>query len=335
MQSNWWFVPELLNDELTDLVLPPNKVLEGSQELKKASPLTVYLHSVYIATSKDPSGLWKNREGNSNDLFITSIHKTGSSPKVQRIHYYKEREPINKLYSNFFDSVIFSTNDFTYERILVNIQIFDIDSYDKYRDILTTISGMSNSAATSFPALSPYTAYAALAIPGVNGILNLVDTLNEHDPILNDSLRLEITTPMTGSTILQTGNFVYFNLPQEDGLKMNSMKNIIENDGKIFSGCDYAVISVQNKEIAEINEWEKDQKAAKLMSELQGKGSSGKAGIEFLRDTMDGYSNFKKLQRILELEGKKKAGQQITTEEETILKKYTKDPNLIPFLPKE
>lgn len=332
MQSNWWFVPELLNDQLTDLVLPPNKLLEGAQEIKKASPLTVYLHSVYIATSKDPSGLWKNRVGNSNDLFITSIHKTGSGPKVQRIHYYKEGEPINKIYSNFFDSVIYSTNDFTYDRILISIQVYDIDNYDKYKNILTAISGMSSNVATSFPALSPYT---GLAIPGLNGLLGLVDTLNEHDPILNDSLRIEITVPMTGSTILQTGSFVYFNLPQVEGLKMNSMKNIIDKDGNIFSGCDYAVISIQNKEIAEINEWEKDEKAAKLMSELQGKGSSGKAAVEFLRDTMDGYSNFKKLQRIRELEDKKKSGQEITKEEKDILQKYKQDPNIIPFLPKE
>jgi len=34
-------------------------------------------------------------------FFISSNHKIGSTPKVQRIHYYKDREPINKLYSSF------------------------------------------------------------------------------------------------------------------------------------------------------------------------------------------------------------------------------------------
>jgi hypothetical protein len=74
-------------------------------------------------------------------------------------------------------------------------------------------------------------------------ILNLIDQINEHDKIIDDTLRLEIAQPNIGSVILQTGNFIYFNLPQKEGLKFDSTKKIVNENGDSFTGCDYAVIS--------------------------------------------------------------------------------------------
>lgn len=327
MSSNWWFVPEILADGLNDLIPLQDQPINGSKEIKKASSLTVYLHSVFIVTSKDPSGRFKNRPGNTNDLFIVTNHKTGNTVTVQRIHYFKERQPINQLYSNFFDSVVYSTNDFKNDSFNLKVQVYDIDSYDKYREVLSAISGMGGSVAVNFPALSPYT---AIAVPGANGILNLVDTINQHDQIIDDTLRLEITEPNVGSTILQTGNFIYFKQPQNVGLKFDTSKRVVDTNGELFTQCDYFVISIKNIEIQEINEWEKDQKAAKLLSELQGKGSSGKAAVEFVKDTMDGYANFQKLQRIQAIMNK----QNPTPEETALLSKLKQDPVLAPFLPK-
>jgi hypothetical protein len=206
------------------------------------------------------------------------------------------------LFSNFFDSVIYSTKDFKYDIFNLNIQVYDIDNYDKYKEILSAISGMGNSLAVNFPALSPF---AAITIPGANGILNLIDKIDEHDKIIDDTLRLEIAQPNIGAAILQTGNFIYFNQSQKEGLKFDSTKKIVKENGDSFTECDYVVISMRNTEIEEINEWEKDQKAAKLMSELQGKGTSGKAAVEFVKDTIEGYNNFRNLQRIAELEKKR------------------------------
>jgi hypothetical protein len=327
LENNWWFVPEILGDELNKLRPLPDEPINGSVEIKKASALTIYLHSVYVATSNDPKGTVKKRPGNFNDLFISSNHKTGSTPKVQRIHYYKDKEPINKLYSNFFDSVIYSTKDFKYDIFHLNIQVYDIDNYDKYKEVLSAISGMGNSLAVNFPALSQIT---AIAIPGANGILNLIDKINEHDKIIDDTLRLEIAQPNIGTVILQTGNFIYFNQPQKEGLKFDSTKRVVNENGDSFTGCDYAVVSIRNTEIEEINKWEKDQKAAKLMSELQGKGTSGKAAVEFVKDTVEGYNNYRNLQRITELEKKLNP----TPEEIALLSKLKQDPALLPYLPK-
>lgn len=97
--------------------------------------------------------------------------------------------PIERLYNNLFNSIIYSTNDFKYDTIMLNLQVYDIYNYDKYRDVLSAISGMGNSLAVNFPTLSPYT---SIVMPGVNGILNFVDGINEHDRIIDDNLRLEI-----------------------------------------------------------------------------------------------------------------------------------------------
>ena len=53
------------------------------------------------------------------------------------------------------------------------------------------------------------------------------------------------------------------------------------------------------------------------MSELQGKGTSGKTAVEFVKDTIDGYNNFRNLQRIADLEKK----QNPTPEEIALLSK--------------
>jgi hypothetical protein len=46
MESNWWFVPEILGDELNNLRPLPDEHINGSQEIKKASALTIYLQAV-------------------------------------------------------------------------------------------------------------------------------------------------------------------------------------------------------------------------------------------------------------------------------------------------
>ena len=143
-------------------------------------------------------------------------------------------------------------------------------------------------------------------------------------------MRLDIGEPNTGLTLLQTGNYIYFNEPQSEGLQFSSNKTIVDSTNNSFSACDYAIISIRATEIQEINEWEKDQKAAKLMSELQGKGSSGRAAVDFVKDTVEGYNNFKKLQRISELQSL----QDKSNEEKLLLDKLMKDQDLQPYLPK-
>jgi hypothetical protein len=58
------------------------------------------------------------------------------------------------------------------------------------------------------------------------------------------------------------------------------------------------------------------------LPELQGIGSSGKAAVVFIKEIMNGYTKFTKIQRIQESQNK----QDPTAEETALLAKLEKDP---------
>jgi len=110
-------------------------------------------------------------------------------------------------------------------------------------------------------------------------------------------------------------------------LSLNNNLTVLNPDQTVFEGASYAVLEVEREyhgqPLLEI-----DQKAAKLIAELNGKGQSGKAALDFLRDTIDYYSKFKKLERIRELKGKEK----LTDPERKLLQELAGDTELAPFL---
>ncbi|GAH53710.1 unnamed protein product [marine sediment metagenome] len=67
---------------------------------------------------------------------------------------------------------------------------------------------------------------------------------------------------------------------------------------------------------------------AKLIAELNGKGQSGKAALEFLRETLDTYDKFRRLERAREL----KAKETLSESEQELLQELTSDEALAPFL---
>jgi len=73
---------------------------------------------------------------------------------------------------------------------------------------------MSGSVSITFPVIAQY---AALALPAVRDVIDVIDSLDQHDKIIDTNLRLEIAQENTGAQILQTGHWIYFNEPQEEG----------------------------------------------------------------------------------------------------------------------
>ena len=61
---------------------------------------------------------------------------------------------------------------------------------------------------------------------------------------------------------------------------------------------------------------------------MNGQGNSGKSAVDFLRDTVEGFSNFKKLNRAQTLLNQKK----LSAEEDKLLKKLLKDKSINKFL---
>jgi hypothetical protein len=110
---------------------------------------------------------------------------------------------------------------------------------------------------------------------------------------------------------------------------VGNQPKVLGPDGKEFKGCSYAVIEFQ-KEYKLSRQEEIDEKVSKLASELSGNGQSGKVAIEFLRDTMKNYNNFKKLQRATEL--KKKGAENLTKSEQNQLKDLLADADIKGYL---
>jgi hypothetical protein len=72
-----------------------------------------------------------------------------------------------------------------------------------------------------------------------------------------------------------------------------------------------------------------ERKTTWLLFFLHGKGNSSRAPVDFLRDTMEGYTAFRKIQRYYELLSK---GNRRTPEEEQLFNKLTQDTTIRPYL---
>ncbi len=95
----------------------------------------------------------------------------------------------------------------------------------------------------------------------------------------------------------------------------------------LFKECSYAVFEIERQFHGD-RAWEVNQKLAKLMSEVDRSKKNQTASIEFLRDTLDCYDKFRKLNRLRGLLDKKS----LTAVEQELLEDLKKDEDLKPFV---
>jgi hypothetical protein len=292
-----------------------------------------------------------------NDLMIVTTTQFGAEPPVQRLHFMQDNvEP--GWQGDFFDDIVLAINGLkteTKRRLSLRIQVYDMDRYDA--GLVTAVSGAAQSVAVAFPQLAPYAAVAAFAAPALQ---KLVENIDDHDRILDQRLTLEISEPQTGHNLLQPGYFVCFRLPVDGGraLQLDNKLQVMDENGQDFTECSYAVLDIEAKFLAD-RQREIDQKIAKLISELGGKGQSGRAAIEFLRETMDLYDRHRRLERARALQERQKQAKEIKAKladpdltaeerkkleaqlkalvlsdaESALLDEYAADEKLAPFLP--
>jgi hypothetical protein len=338
-KSNWWFSPLILGDKGNDL-LPGATTYStpSSAAIKKASSFSVDMRRVFVNRSLDYKEGWKRLlpaevlqkiSKMTNDLLIVSSFQTGTSPTVQRIHYLRKEQEINEVLGDFTKTLVCSFSDFQDGHITLRTQVFDVDDYDEARNFVKSVSAIAGGVSGSFPVIAPYVAVGGSIATSLTELINQIDA---HDVIIDSNLRLVIGQERTGYNLLQTGHWVCFEVPQDDGLVLDSNMGIVQKStGRPFTDCSYTIYSIKAVEAQEPN-WEIDQKVAKLLSELEGKGNSGKAPIEFLRDTMEGYNKFKKIKRYQELERK---GADMTPEEKAVFEKLEGDESIRDFVRNE
>ncbi|MBW2733746.1 MAG: hypothetical protein JRH20_15265 [Deltaproteobacteria bacterium] len=291
----------------------------GEQTLGAADNLTLRVRAVMIREHED----WAHK----NDLIIATTFQVDRAPAVRRLHFLKDNVPLG-WQEDFFNDVILSQRDFTGKTVTIRVQVYDMDGIDS--KLIAGVEAAAQSAAVALPALAPYAAAVGFAVPA---FLKLANSLDDHDQIFDKRLKLEVQPAGTRHKLLQPGYYVGFRLPVEDGWKLRSDLRVVDADNNEYDAGSYVVLEVARQFLPH-PEREIDQKIATLLAELDGKGQSGRAPLSFLRDTLDGYARFKKLERAQQLRAKsQQEGQTLSPAEQQLFDELSADASLTSYMP--
>jgi hypothetical protein len=307
MKLHWWGAPEKIKD--AEKLRSPVERFPGSVLLKKASQMTIFLRGVMIREKYD-SSVFHSKD--TNDLFIATTYQIGTEPTINVVHYIQEGAELG-WQGDFFSNVVLAEDDFKSDHITLRLQVYDLDNYDRYKSLIDSALSEIN-VGLIFPVLMPYMAFASSIS---KQLLELVDVMDTHDRIIDERIRFAAAEPGTGQKILQTGHFVCFKDEidaESENLYLDKNLRVTHEDGNEFEDCSYAIYTITDRLYTDYG-WIIDQKVAKLLSELNGKGNSGEAAIHFLRNTIEAYTKYRKVERYIELKSK----QDLTEEEKRLL----------------
>jgi hypothetical protein len=292
----------------------PTEKVSDREVFSSAQPMTVRLRGVMTAESRE---LFLK---GGNDLVVVSKFQIGDEPPVERLHFMDNDTELG-WHDDFFDDIIFTTRDFTGERLTLRLQVYDVDSLN--RNLVESANQLAKKTAGIFPQLAPYAGAVDFA---VDPIVTLVDTLDDHDQILDDRITLEVADPEVARKLLQPGLMVCLREPIDGGCELRDDLQVVRSNGSEYDSS-YAVIEVLRERLADRDQ-EITQKAAKLVAELQGKGQSSRTGLFFLRETLEAYNNFQRLERARSL----RSQDELSDSEKELLADLESDTDLKPYL---
>jgi hypothetical protein len=102
---------------------------------------------------------------------------------------------------------------------------------------------------------------------------------------------------------------------------------VTSEGGTLYEEQSYAVLEISREFVDEPNR-EVDHKVAKLVAELNGKGHSKKAALDFLRDTLGVYTSYKKISRVQQLQSEA----ELSPDEQALLDDLLKDDDVAEVL---
>lgn len=321
-----WLGSQLQIDDLVHLMSLDEQFNPNVAPLKQAEKLTIEICGVMVLERRDRT-IFRSPI-NTNDVFISSAFRyRNGEPEVSKMHFFQNRVPVGEWLHSLDNNVIISVLDFNNSDIQIKIRIYDIDEHfdPAFFESLSRVP----MAALAFPSLAPYAAVGSLAASLAPEIVRLIDQLDHHDKIIDERIRLEIRSPKEATPILQPGYIVCFSHDLKPEVASNlwlcSDLHVFKNKNKEepFKDCSYAVLRIDRNTIEKYQEMEITQKAAKLMAELNGKGSGAKASLDFLLDTVGIYTRYKKLERLTELQ--KKDPKSLAKEETELKNNLTED----------
>lgn len=318
-QIHWWGASRhigsqtRLSSRLDVPFAPDVPVFEASQKM------TASLRGVMI--HKPPM----DRDGK-NDLIIVTANQFGERTPLTRLHFMKDNVPLG-WQGAFFDDTILAVRDLRPEwrKLTLRVRVYDLD-----RVPTALFKAVGSLAATSvlvaFPFLTPF---AGAAEAAMGSLTNLIGNLDKHDEIIDQRVALEISDPDHGDMLLQPGYYVCFAQPVDDSraLQINHQLRVLDGVDE-FAECSYAVLEIEPSFTIDRTS-ELDQRASRLIAELDGKDASGSA-IEFLRSAVDAVDKFRRLERAQQINAKDPA--ELTESDRILLADLRSDPELASFL---
>lgn len=309
-----------------DELLSPYKLYEGrSRPIKKAENFSVSIATVVVDEHLD--GIF----GKDNDLLILTRSALGSRPVVERVHFYGEEIEKGQPISNLLANLAFVAEDYDpLERLWCELVVLEIDRH-RESERKAAVDAFRNLAATTgaiFPAMVPY-AFGVAAAAGV--VEKLVSRLARDKYVVSVPVALHGAESMRGEMPLQEGTYVAFSGPVDaSGWRLSDSGQL---EGRGIEGHSYVVFNIAPKAFVGHTEIT-SQKIATLLTQLRdGNPASARSAIEFLRETLDSYSNFDKLHRYLELKRMEPAKR--TDAEKAVMESIEQIEALQPFLPNE
>lgn len=351
-ETQWWGAP-LKADGTRKLRPDLDSYFTTRKGFKSAEPITIRLRGVFV------DKCYELLHRGKNDLLIMTKSQFKGEPAVQRLHFMQKNVD-DKWNGYFFNDIILSIRDFTAKktRLDLTIQVYEINTVDK--EMINTLLGLSQNIAVAFPILLPY---VALGKKSLQTLIDNLEKFNLHTKIIHESIMLEVRDEGIGHNLLQPGYFVCFQNELSSSARLSLAHNqrvmkqetreegVKKGEGEegngeekgdeakvakeeecgekevLFEDCSYAVFEIERQFHGD-RAWEVNQKLAKLMSEVDRSKKNQTTSIEFLRDTLDCYDKFRKLNRLRGLLEK----DTLTEVEKDLLEDLKKDDDLKPFV---
>lgn len=302
---------------------PQSGLLKGLTEedstvgpFENAQPMTVRLRGVKIA--EDYDGVLRG----DNDLMIVTKFQLGDEPPVERLHFMDKDVELG-WHDDLFHSVVYSTPDYSGKRLTLQLRVYDVDNVNE--ELIGSVKQLSGRAAGLFPQLAPYLGVVNFA---VGPVVELVNNIDEHDEILNDQVTLELPREnRVGIKVLKPGYVVCSRDTIEQDATLGADLRIQPPGGGEDTNGSYAVFGILRDNIVD-QQYAINQRAAKLVAELKGKGQSEHSPIHFLQETLDVYGKFRKLERARELQD----SNTLSDAQQRLLNDLKSNPELAPYL---
>lgn len=305
----------------TGKLVSPFKRYEWTKPIEPARPFSVT--SVTTVVAHDLDGILRGK----NDILILTKSSLGQQPLVDRIHFFEKEVEKGEPIQNLFANSVYVCDDYNGDdRLWLELNVLEIDSDTGERKAAAnSFHSLASTAGAVFPVALPY---AMAASTGVKLVEKLVSAFEKDTEVVRIPISFYPGEPRRGYAPFQEGTYVAFAGPQQPD------PFVLSEDGKLTSDRDISEISYTVFDIYEdirvSPEFIRNQQIATLLTQLSGGNkNTTKSSLDFLTETLTGYSNYRKLERYIELSGKSER----TDQENELMEEISKIDGLAAFLP--